>query len=283
MIGGELGSYLSAMGTDATLVVRLITIGIGALAVVTSLEHLSTRDRFEDDGLLSWKVSRLYVQTGKVLSPVMELVLQSPYFRCILAGRIVIAIALVGLAVFGHVSIPLLVLLFATNIALTYRLLGGLTGTFQVSMVVLPALIVAVWFPEGSVAQTAAIAFIAAQIVLSYFVAGISKLISREWRTGTALGSIFSTKMYGNRTVYRLLTKAPKLQIAGAWVVIGFESAFPIVLLGGENVMFLVLGIGVLFHVFNAVFMGLNNFLIGFPATYPAIIYTNNLLREFLF
>lgn len=283
MIGAELGSYLSAMETDTTLVVRLITIGIGALAVVTSLEHLATRDRFENDGLLSWKISRLYVQTGKALSPIMERVLQRPYFRCILAGRIVIGVALVGLSVFGHVSIPLLLLLFATNVALTYRFFGGLTGTFQVSMVVLPAVIVAVWFPEGSVAQTAAIAFIAAQIVLSYFVAGISKLISREWRTGTALGSIFSTEMYGNRTIYRLLTKVPKLQVTGAWVVIGFESVFPIVLLGGENVMLLVLGIGVLFHAFNAVFMGLNNFLIGFPATYPAIIYTNNLLSGFHF
>lgn len=283
MIDGELGSFLSAMGTDATLVVRLITIGIGTLAVVTSLEHLATRDRFEDDGLLSWKISRLYIQTGKALPPVMERLLQRPYFRCILAGRIVIAVALVGLAVFGHVSILLLALLFATNIALTYRFLGGLTGTFQVSMVVLPAVIVAVWFPEGSVAQTAAIAFIAAQIVLSYFVAGISKLISREWRTGTALGSIFSTEMYGNSTVYRILAKAPRLQVIGAWVVIGFESVFPIVLLGDETVMLLVLGLGVLFHAFNAVFMGLNNFLIGFPATYPAIIYTNTLLSELQF
>lgn len=278
MIG--ITSFLSAIGTDATLVIQLITIGMGALAIVTSLEHLATRDRFSDDGLLSWKVSKLYVQTGKVFVPVMKRLVKPPYFQYLLFGRIATAGALVILAVFGRISILLLVLLFVTNIALTYRFLGGLTGTFQVSMVTLPALIVAVWFPAGSVARDAAIVFIAAQIVLSYFVAGFSKLISREWQNGTALGSIFSTEMYGNSSVYRLLTRAPRLQVIGAWIVIGFEVGFPIVLLGNEHVTLVVLGMGVLFHAFNAAFMGLNNFLIGFPATYPAIIYTSTLLNE---
>lgn len=274
-------SFLSAIGTDATLVIRLITIGMGALAIVTSLEHLATRDRFADDGLLSWKVSKLYVQTGKVFAPVMKRLVKPPYFQYLLFGRIATAVALVVLAVFGQISIHLLVLLFVTNIALTYRFLGGLTGTFQVSMITLPALIIAVWFPAGSIARDAAIVFIAAQIVLSYFVAGFSKLISREWQDGTALGSIFSTEMYGNSSVYRLLTRFPRLQVIGAWIVIGFEVGFPIVLLGNEHVTLVVLGMGVLFHAFNAAFMGLNNFLIGFPATYPAIIYTSTLLNEF--
>lgn len=273
--------FLSAIGTDATLVIQLITIGMGALAIVMSLEHLATRDRFADDGLLSWKISKLYVQTGKVFSPVIKRLVKPPYFQYLLFGRIATAVALVVLAVFGQISILLLVVLFVTNIALTYRFLGGLTGTFQVSMITLPALIIAVWFPAGSVARDAAIVFIAAQIVLSYFVAGFSKLISREWQDGTALGSIFSTEMYGNSSVYRLLTRFPRLQVIGAWIVIGFEVGFPIVLLGNEYITLFVLGIGVLFHAFNAAFMGLNNFLIGFPATYPAIIYTSNLLNEF--
>ncbi|MFC4544006.1 hypothetical protein ACFO5R_18925 [Halosolutus amylolyticus] len=282
MVGLETGTYLSELGTNSALVIRVITVLIGALAIVTSLEHFATRDRFGDDGLLSWKITQLYIRTGRVLPPLMERVLQRPFFQGILVARVAIAVLLVALAVLGHVSVLLLGLLFATNVALTYRFLGGLTGTFQVSMITLPALAVAVWFPDGSVAQTAAIAFIAAQIVLSYFVAGVSKLVSREWQTGTALGSIFSTEMYGNGTVYRLLTRFPKLQFAGAWMVIGFETAFPVVLFGNDAVLTLVLGAGVLFHVFNAVFMGLNNFLIGFPATYPAIIYTNKLLHGIL-
>jgi hypothetical protein len=143
-------------------------------------------------------------------------------------------------------------------------------------------LIIAVTVPTGSLSESIALLFIAVQTTLSYFVAGISKLVSREWRNGTAIVGIFATEAYGHDWIFRLLERIPSLKLPGAWAVILFETLFPIALLPNDWLLVGMLAITITFHVFNAIFMGLNNFLVAFPATYPAIIYANYYVRELL-
>lgn len=283
MIWTSAQQAVASLGTNSTAVVRVVTVGVGLLAVLTSAEHLAVRERFDEDGLLSWTVMRLFVQTGGPLAPLMERIVRYPYFRGVLVFRLLVAGGLAGLAVAGHVSLALLLLLLGTNVAIGYRHVGGLTGTFQVSAITVPTLIVATAAPSGSLAETAALTFLALQIALSYFVAGVSKLVSREWQTGDALVGIFSTEVYGHEGVFELLRRYPPLKVVGSWTVIAFECLFPIALFVDDVALFAVLGVAVAFHLFNALFMGLNNFLIGFPATYPALIYVNRLVRDLLF
>ena len=46
--------------------------------------------------------------------------------------------------------------------------------------------------------------------------------------------------------------------------------------------MWVMLGVGVLFHATIAALMGLNSFFIAFVATYPAVAYLNALVHSFV-
>jgi hypothetical protein len=54
--------------------------------------------------------------------------------------------------------------------------------------------------------------------------------------------------------------------------VVIFECAFPIVLVAPQPVTWLLLLIGLSFHLGCAITMGLNSFLLVFPATYPCVV-----------
>lgn len=269
-------------GFTLDVVIRVMTFLVGVQVAISSLEHLYTWDRFADDGLLNWEVSKRFVRTGGPLAPVAERMLQPPRFRVIVIVRLLIAITIGVMSLFGRVSWILLLLLFATHLSIVYRQMAGLSGAFQMQLVLVPGLILATLFPDGSLVQTAAILFIAAQSVLSYLIAGVSKIVSPDWQTGSAIAGVFSTEVWGNERIYRLLQRYPQFNWVGAWLVIAFECLFPTVLFVDPQWAVVVLATGVLFHGFNAAFMGLNKFVVAFPATYPAVYYANQFVRSVL-
>ena len=112
----------------------------------------------------------------------------------------------------------------------------------------------------------------AAAAVLSYFTAGVAKLISPIWRSGGALPAILGTYGHGVATVSRIMTSRPAVGFVLGWAVILFEVSFPLVLLAPSSVAIAVLGIGLTFHLVSAVLMGLNSFLWPFPATYACVL-----------
>lgn len=260
--------------------IRVMVFLVGVQVLISSLEQLYTRDRFADDGLLNWEVSKRFVRTSGLLAPFAERLLGPPRFRLLLIARLALAITISVTALFGRVSWVLLLLLFATHLGIVYRQMAGLSGAFQMQLVLVPGLILAALFPDGSLVQTAAILFIAAQSVLSYLIAGASKLVSSDWQTGSAIAGVFSTEVWGDERIYHLLQRYPYLNVVGAWLVIAFECLFPIVLFVDPQWTVVVFAAGILFHGFNAVFMGLNKFVIAFPATYPAVYYANQVVRS---
>ena len=58
-------------------------------------------------------------------------------------------------------------------------------------------------------------------------------------------------------------------------MIILFEIAFPLVLILPWEGKLLLLSIGLLFHITNAVVLGLNRFIWAWSATYPALLYFN--------
>ncbi|WP_137288981.1 hypothetical protein [Natronorubrum halophilum] len=266
-------------GFTLDVAIRVMTFLVGVQVIVSSLEHLYTWDRFADDGLLNWEVSKRFIRTGGPLAPAAERILRPPRFRLLVIARLLIAITISVMALFGRVSWVLLLLLLTTHFGIVYRQMAGLSGAFQMQLVVVPGLLLATLFPDGSFVQTAAVLFIAAQAVLSYLIAGVSKPISPDWQTGSAILGVFSTEVWGDERLYRLLQRFPQLNWVGAWLVIAFECLFPIVLFVDPQWAVVVFTTGILFHGFNAVFMGLNKFVIAFPATYPAVYYANQVVR----
>ncbi len=67
-----------------------------------------------------------------------------------------------------------------------------------------------------------------------------------------------------------------------SWAVIAFESSFVAVLFVDAQIALLILAGGLVFHFCNAVFMGLNGFLLSFAASYPSVYYTNHIVNQLL-
>ncbi|HEY6033401.1 MAG TPA: hypothetical protein VIV58_04055, partial [Kofleriaceae bacterium] len=79
---------------------------------------------------------------------------------------------------------------------------------------------------------------------------------------------------------YRLVETAPRLRRPIGIAMVITEAAFPLALLGPWWLVLAFFAWGVVFHVANAVLMGLNSFLWAFVATYPAIAFAWTLLHR---
>lgn len=107
--------------------------------------------------------------------------------------------------------------------------------------------------------------YIAAQLVLSYFLAGVYKLRGADWRDGSALPALLRLPQYRAQ----LVLPAWLARWSG-YAVIAWECAFPLAFLDRRLALgAMALGIG--FHAFNAAVLGLNRFLWAWLAAYPAL------------
>ena len=106
-----------------------------------------------------------------------------------ITGRLVAAGALV-LTPEAYAVVPLTALLL-THFYLHYRCIYGLEGSDQMLLVVTAALWINALFP-GPEVRLLSVAFIATQSCLSYFVAGIAKLLGQSWRDGSAVRAILN-------------------------------------------------------------------------------------------
>jgi hypothetical protein len=135
-------------------------------------------------------------------------------------------------------------------------------------------------FPHDRAIQCMSFAFVAAQSLLSYFVSGAAKLFSRQWRAGTAVRGILGTETYGNALLSRFLKpERVYLNKLACWAIIGCELTFPTAIFVPKEWSYGILALGGLFHLFNAIVLGLNRFLFAYLATYPSIILIAHVIR----
>lgn len=160
----------------------------------------------------------------------------------------------------GHAAWPALAAVLAVAIAFRGAYNGGSDAML---VIVLGALALA------SVGQARiGMAYCAAQLVLSYFIAGVAKLRDPAWRAGTALPVLVALPQYGvPPALAALLVARP-----AAWAMLAFECAFPLAL-AGRTCAIVLLAIGAAFHLVNAICFGLNRFLWTWLAAYPALLY----------
>jgi len=159
--------------------------------------------------------------------------------------------------------------------------IGG-DGSDQMHAIVLIILSISLLFPSPQIMQLG-LYVICAQAIISYVGAGVPKLLSVKWRKGLAVAQIMNTNAYGNAYLSALFHKMPRpFNYAVNWLVILFETLFFLVLLPHGPWCYALLLMAVLFHLYNVFVMGLNNFFWAFVMTYPAIIYTNLVLAQYL-
>jgi hypothetical protein len=252
-----------------------LTASVGSVSVIIGSVERLARPRLLDDGALaSWSVASTSAPflAGRRFQRTVGLVLVYPRILVLIA----VCLSCAVLLALGGVS-PGVDALAASVIAATYVLLSmrsrfGGDGADQMSLVTFAALALA--FGIGyQQADVLVLWFLTAQACLAYFTAGVAKLVSSSWRSGTALPEILATHAYGHPWGAKILSRRPHVSQSLCWSVILLECAFPLVLLGIDRLTYGLLVGGALFHLGTAILMRLNTFLWAFVATYPAILF----------
>ncbi|MAP96498.1 MAG: hypothetical protein CMK07_16255 [Ponticaulis sp.] len=144
-------------------------------------------------------------------------------------------------------------------------------GSDKMSLLILFCLTLAHFLPEPRWKELA-FGYLALQLTLSYFISGWVKIRNPDWRTGRALQDVFAFSAYPVAENLRTLADQKSLLLAGSWLVITCELLFPFSLMSKWTLIpFLILAAS--FHLSNAIFFGLNRFVLVWIAAYPSILW----------
>lgn len=144
-------------------------------------------------------------------------------------------------------------------------------GADKMVFLVTTCLTVAQLAPTRDVAELA-MAYLAVQLVLSYFVSGWIKVIHADWRRGRALQDVFAFSAYPVSEATRAWADRPRLLFFASRAVIGFELLFPLALVA-QATLVIALCVALAFHLSNAVLLGLNRFVWAWLAAYPSVLW----------
>jgi hypothetical protein len=256
---------------------RLSTLIAAAGSILLALEDWHNRAEYADTGLMSWPVAQLQWQwsDNQRIITMWRILYGHRTLELLIMARLVLSFVLVFSSLFlgellnGLLAACILLMLSTTHMRSPY---GG-DGADQMVLVVFVGVTLAWLLPDGGIAQRAALWFVALQLILSYTVAGLGKMVSTEWWNGTGLIGVLSTYSYGSPRVSVLAHRHPSLIMAMSWLVILFEVGWSSVLLMPTQVAGVLFFIGVLFHLGTAVVMSLNTFTFAFVAAYPIAWY----------
>lgn len=259
--------YLSLNGA-VFLTATIASIGIAYDALEFYQARNAVLEQFYD-----WRIvrSRYYILIGRPALAFMFDLACAP--RVFLAAVIAhgVAALLFPIAFLFSTSIAALVAGFVlivhclTNI----RVMVGRGGADQMQNIIWASLF-AFCLPINDLARTIAIAFIPAQLILSYWTSGIAKLVSQVWRNGSAVYLISRMESYCSVGLAQVCGKR-RVSILLSWLTMWFEVCSPFLLLGGRPGVLAFIAGGTLFHLGIAITMGLTTFVFAFVATFPIL------------
>jgi hypothetical protein len=125
--------------------------------------------------------------------------------------------------------------------------------------------------------RAAAFGYVAVQVVASYLLAGVAKVVNRSWHTGEALHDLFAFSIYPVSADLRALASRRAWLTAAGWGVMLFELAFPFALLD-PRLLVGALALAFTFHLANAALFGLDRFVWVWLAAYPALLWFQSAL-----
>lgn len=243
---------------------RLVALAL----LLQTVEWLQARRLCADDGVWRWQV----LEPEQRALPLVMRALLSPFmpYRGLLT-LLWLRLGLVALLALGWGwAAPLLLF---SQLALCVRFRGTFNGGSDYMTIVVLLSLSGSWaLARWPALAKACLAYACAQLVLSYFIAGVVKLQNADWRSGKALASFVESGRYGTPGwLVRALSAKPRPALA-SWAVIAFECGFPLAL-ATPSAAVTLLALGTLFHLGNAVVFGLNRFLFAWLAAYPSLVY----------
>jgi len=260
---------------DLHLAVMSLQLGAGLVMAITALETLVRFRVYATSGILSWDLGRRASNLAQrpLLRRMADFFYQENRFKALFAIRLGLGLGLVASSLFAFLSAPLILIALLSSLLVIYRAGPGHDGSFQLRLIILFVLFTCSISPQDSLAFQIGLYFLSAQLVLSYFLAGIAKLRGATWRDGSGLIGVLGTVYHGVKWAHRLLAKRPWLSQVLSWFVIAFEVLFPLVLVGQGGLVVVLLAVSTLFHLSTSFLMGLNGFFLSFVAGYPTLVY----------
>lgn len=239
---------------------HLIQSAIGVAVFFQTIEMFQIRSAWADDGVWGW--NNLKGEFPNFFSAFYR----EKNFFSLLSAQLAASILLL---ISRDFSLALVVLVVCLLICWRWR------GTFNggsdsVTIQVLLVLTLVGFFPDSKTLLSFAIVYLALQLVLSYFIAGIAKLKKPSWRNGEALTQLLTKSHYITPIHAHKLVQSKTRARFFSWVILFFECSFPISLLHSRVAIF-YLTAGVFFHLMNYWVFGLNRFVFSWLALYPAL------------
>jgi hypothetical protein len=236
---------------------------------ISSFQNLSNSTSFSPDGLFAWKYLKYAHPEKWMQHPILDKLFGQ-------TGIITVNLARLGLlaAGFTNHALPLVLTALLLISALLYiRAFLPMSAADQLNTILLFCLTVNAWLPDLA---TITLFAIAGQVLCCYFLNGLLKAKANKWWNGAHLKDVLQTENYSRKWVVNLASKTSgsAFRLPGGVIVIWELSAIITPLLP-PALLWIYLGIGIAFHLFNAVVMGLNTFFWSFISSYPAILFTH--------
>lgn len=252
-------------------------------SLISTLEWISLKERFKNDNYYSWEISRMKVLAGKpqILKMLIDSIFKYPNVLVILWFQLFSSILI--FFTFNH---PILTGLscLGTSIGyflISYRRVDGYNGGDSMAKVVLLTGAICFLSQSNEILKVGLI-FISFQLILAYTTPGLLRLFDSNWRNGKKLMYILRMETFSKKYVYDFFNKRKALIPLTAIAIVIFESFFGLSIFLPFNLLLFVLILGFIFHLTNAIVMGLNTFLWAFVGSYPAFIWTSLYLDEII-
>jgi hypothetical protein len=244
--------------------------------VIQALQVLVERKQYGTSGIYSYAVLKKSFSwmtqgwKGSVLNRLCE----SPTYLLFIALQLTAAVLVIS-HLFPFFSGCFILMILLVHLLSCLRHKGGLDGAQQMQTIIFASLLL-FYLSSDPLAKTDCLLFIGLQVLLAYLTAGVVKVKSSVWRSGTALGNILQRTRFRNEKVSHIVRKHPFLTKVVCWSVFTGECLFPLLVLAGTQSCLLVLVAGILFHLIIALVWGLNSFFWSFVAAYPAVLFLAN-------
>jgi hypothetical protein len=235
--------------------------------------------------LFSWHLLRTrrgFTQKGWT-ARVGDALLHFPQFVVVLVICAVAAGFLVVHPESAPVSPYVLTAIVVTTLLTHLRLFPyGATGADRMLFLIFGALWLLQLAPASTLAQQGCLWFLALQVTLSYLTSGVCKIVSADWRCGKVMSRILQNPYFVTERMARELRRHTNMPQWVSWGGMLWELTFPLFFIISWSWGGVFLLVGLLFHLLNAVILGLNTFVFAWLATYPALIYCRLQLDAYL-
>lgn len=189
-----------------------------------------------------------------------------------------IAQIFLSVAVFIHPYPGFFIILFCFHLLNCIRFRGTFNGGSDMMTFVLLTGMLIILCGRTERIQNLGFIYISINTLYSYFKAGLSKIIHKEWRNGWALPSFLKRSLFSDsRQFANWLASKKFLSLLLCWGVIIFELGIPVIFIFPKTI-FLYFMAACLFHTVIFVSFGLNRFFWVWLAAWPSLFYVAHLL-----